>query len=113
MDFHRKKLRNAKAAQPPLSGPDRGSKSGELLRLGAVQRPGFPHRGRIEPEAVPADQQHVLQVHEVVRDARLVLRLGGGLERARQQCRLAQGESVIWTDNDSDDSKGTMQTPKK
>ena len=26
---------------------------------------------------------------------------------------LAQGESVIWTDNDSNDSKVTMQTPKE
>jgi phosphoenolpyruvate synthase/pyruvate phosphate dikinase len=26
---------------------------------------------------------------------------------------VAQGESVIWTDNDSNDSKLTMQTPKE
>jgi hypothetical protein len=26
---------------------------------------------------------------------------------------VAQGESVIWTDNDSNDSKVTMQTPKE
>ena len=38
---------------------------------------------------------------------------GTDFHRRIRTVRVAQGESVIWTDNDSNDSKVTMQTLKE